>query len=257
MKQDSHFSFENEELSFYVTENIAVMKFKSNTIESLSHPDKTNHIISLLEWVEKDPVVRILMIINEPAAFDEESYNSFMKKIFVLDENGSLTRQVTSEKKVIRARQMNAFRTFISKMADYRKIYISCVQGTVVTPFFGASLTADFRFASDNMHFSLAHAKYGLHPSGALPFLLPRFVGQAKASELLFRCGNIPADEAKNIGIINEVFPSVEFERYCFDKAKNFCNLDPIAVRLTKRLIGTYKEELEHYFDFESKMIGF
>ena len=73
----------------------------------------------------------------------------------------------------------------ILRLIELKKITYIGLQGEVVTPFFGASLSFDFRFASRDMCFSLAHSQYGLHASGALPFFLPRFLQYSQAIEII------------------------------------------------------------------------
>ena len=149
------------------------------------------------------------------------------------------------------------YRSIILKISDYKKIVIFALNGCIVTPFFGASLAADFRFASEESGYCLAHFKYGLHPSGGLPFFLPRFVGQSKATEILFGGKNITAKDAFKLNIINKIFPVEDFENKCLEEATVLSKIDNSVVRLTKRLISSYHEELEKYFNIEGKMIGF
>ena len=162
-----------------------------------------------------------------------------------------------ADKRIMRARQMNTFRNFIMQMVDYRKLYIVGLQGCVVTPFIGTSLAADFRLATNDMKFSLAHIKYKLHPSGALPFFLERYVGHGKATEILLTGGEISAQEAYNLGMVNEILPKEDFENKCIEKAKKLCVLGPTCLRITKKLTYNFRDELERYFDIESKIVGF
>ena len=130
------------------------------------------------------------------------------------------------------------------------------LQGDVVTPFFGITLAAEFRFAHPGMRFVLAHSKLGLHPSGALPFFLQRYVGQSRASDILY-CGcEIEAVKAKEMGIINDVFDS-DFEKTSVQKALELGDMDGDVLRLTKKLNNAFVDNLEKYFDEESKLIGF
>ena len=256
MSKEKGFAFQNDEIRFYVDGNIAVMVFHSNTFETLSNMEKSGQILSVCDWIEQDPVINCLLVLNDEGAFDDTAYHSFMHGLSTVDESFT-QNHLTTEKKLVRARQMNTFRNFIMKMVEYKKLFIQGMQGNIVTPFFGMSLCADFRFAAQDMCFVLNHNKYGMHPTGALPFFLPRFVGQSKANEILFTCRDINSDKAKDQGLINEIFPNEGFEKLCIEEAKKMCCLDQNVLKLTKRFINNYHDELEKYFDNEARAIGF
>jgi enoyl-CoA hydratase/carnithine racemase len=256
MKNKETFNFENDEMAFYTDEAVAVLRFKTNMFENLSDWNKSRQILSIIDWVEKDPIIKVILIINNKEAFNEEAYKHYIDKLFVYSkEQGK--QIIDPDKRLLNARQMNTFRSFIMKMVGCKKIYIAGLQGDIVTPFFGASLSADFRYAAKDMVFNFANIKYGLHHAGALPFFLSRYVGQSKSIELLFRCDHLYAGEALNLGLINEIFDNGDFEQSCLEKAKSLCNINPMMVRLTKRLANNFTEELERYFNLESKLIGF
>ncbi|MCL5991504.1 MAG: enoyl-CoA hydratase/isomerase family protein [Bacteroidetes bacterium] len=256
MSKEKGFAFQNDEIRFYTDVNVAVMVFHSNTFETLSNMEKSGQVLSVCEWLEEDPVINCLLILNDEGAFDETAYDNFMLGLQTGEDSFS-QNHITTEKKLIRARQMNTFRNFIMKMVEYKKLFIQGLQGNIVTPFFGMSLCADFRFAAEDLRFVLNHNKYGMHPTGALPFFLPRFVGQSKATEILYTCRDINSEQALTSGIVNEIIPNEDFEKLCVQSAKNLCCLDPNVLKLTKRFINNYHDDLEKYFDIESKAIGF
>jgi enoyl-CoA hydratase/carnithine racemase len=251
------FEFENNELEFYIDESIAVIKFKENTFENFADMEKTGKLLDLLDWVEQDPLVHAVMIENTPEAFDEKSYERFMNVLLKRSADDMLTNIMSSDKKILRARQMNAFRNLITKIVDYQKIFIFALRGCIVTPIFGLSLSADFRFAADDLCFNLAHMKYGLHPSGALPFFLPRFLSQSRVREILYKGGKIHAREALDLLLINNIISNGEFEKRSVEEAKKIASIDPVVMRLTKKLTTNFSIELERYFDMESKLVGF
>jgi enoyl-CoA hydratase/carnithine racemase len=138
-------------------------------------------------------------------------------------------------------------------MFEFKKPIIMGLCGEVVTPFMGASLTADMRFCSENMYFSLSHMKYGLHASGALPFFIPKYVGQSKAAEILYKGGIIGAKEAAKLDLINDIFPVKDFENKCIIEAKKLCKINSSVLQSTRYLLNHYSEDLNKYLELESK----
>ena len=248
--------FETEDIKFYVHENIAVIRFKSDMYEKFSNLDTAEKILSMLDWVEQDPVVHALLIFNQPDSFDSESFARFAEKIIIQKVEDGFSLGVESNKKLLRSRMMNNLRNYIMKMANYKKVLISCIQGSIATPFFGAVLSNDFRFAAPDLRFDLNHRKNKMHPIGALPFYLPKFVGQGKTSEILLQKEEINAQEALSLGLINEILPETDFEFSCIRKAKEICSYDTRTMYLSKTLAYDYGQELDNYFDKETKLVG-
>ena len=127
------------------------------------------------------------------------------------------------------------------------------LQGSVVTPFFGASLAADLLFATEDMQFTLAHLKYGLHPTGALPYLLPKYIGVNKAKYYLYRGGHISSNEALSLGLINKVYSSNSFLNNCLSEIRSIITNDVEVLKITKKLININADEIIKYFEYESK----
>ena len=73
------------------------------------------------------------------------------------------------------------------------------------------TLYADLRFASDAAVFTTAFARRGLIAEHGISWLLPRLVGMANAADLLFSARRVGAIEAKEMGLVNRVFPHQSF----------------------------------------------
>ncbi len=257
MKTVRHLEFENEIVKYYVDDNTGVLKLKEKIFESFSNIDMGNLLQSFLEWIEQDKVVKALLVMNEPNAFSEKGYAAFMNQILQKDENNNFTGRVIPEMRVLRARQMNAFRNFITKIVNISKIVIFGLSGEIVTPFVGVAMAGDFRFAATGAFFSMAHLKYNVHPVGAAPFFLGRYAGQPKAMEILFDTKPLAAEQALELGLLNGIFDSVSFEEECVAKANYYAGFGSRLIELTKNLTYGIKKDLENYFAEESKLVGY
>jgi enoyl-CoA hydratase/carnithine racemase len=250
------FCVKTDEFQSYLKEDIAIIKIKCHVFDALTDLAESGKFISLLLLSERIPDVKALLILNEPGCMNEEEYDRFLHGIldrgiepYAPDETRGVVQRVD------RLREINILNRTISHLVDFKKISVMGLQGNIVTPFFGASLSMDFRYASEDMSVSLAHLKYGLHPSGALPFFLPRYVKHSKAIELLFRCDKIPADEALELGLVNRVLPGDDFENRCIQEIDKLCHLDTRVIHATKLLANFSRIELRNYFDIESALL--
>jgi 2-(1,2-epoxy-1,2-dihydrophenyl)acetyl-CoA isomerase len=106
------------------------------------------------------------------------------------------------------------------------------------------------------MFFSPAHCRHGLHPTGALPFFLPRYVGQGKAAEIILKGEPLGAADALELGLVTEVLPADDFERRCVKALQPWCEL-PGEVILSSKLLLNHANRigLKRYFDTEAALL--
>lgn len=83
---------------------------------------------------------------------------------------------------------------------------IAAVNGFALGGGFEMSMSCDFIFASKNAVFGLPEVKLGLIPGFGGTQRLARIVGERRAKELMFSGRNVNCEEAKNLGIVLEVF---------------------------------------------------
>ncbi len=250
------FSFENDEMVFYVEENIAVLRFKDNFLSKLSDIEKSGKIFTVFDWIEKDPIVNTLLLFNNEDSFSEKAYCSFMDEITKYDDNSG-KYNIIAEKKLYLTRQIHAARIIINKLINFEKNLIFCLKGNVSTLAFGISLVCDYRFAESSLVFSLPNKKYSLPPIGGLPFLLEKYIGHQETSKLMLEGKMIEAGEALELRILNEVFETENFEQECISKAKELLIKDDVFRKITKRLMNSFTKDLEDYFNYESKISGY
>ncbi|PIE00476.1 MAG: enoyl-CoA hydratase [Thiothrix nivea] len=85
------------------------------------------------------------------------------------------------------------------------KPVVASVSGAVAG--FGMSLLAacDLAVAADNTKFASAYCQLGISPDGGGTFFLPRLVGDKRAREIMFLGERLTAQEALQLGLVNQV----------------------------------------------------
>jgi len=253
MKRLTSFIFEDEDIKSYLENEILIVNIKKNAFEIGTDLAESAYLFEILDMAEKSPEVKAVFTYNNPGTFGDDEYEIFLKKIFKI-ENGNANKNFGDiEDQSLRIRQINILNHFINHSVNFKKILVMGLQGGVVTPFIGASLAADLRFASKDMQFSFAHLKYGLHPTGALPFLLPKHIGLSKSKYLLFRGGKINAQEALNMNLVNKVFDQENFLESSLNEIQDLIKHDNEILIITKKLFHINPEELQKYFEYETQ----
>ncbi len=255
MKTNNDFEFENKFLRSYIQGETAIIKILSNPYEIATNIELSNQLFNLISLADYSEAIHSLLIIPDLSCCDEESYHNFIKSIFTEEnpENHSL-KVKNSDNRTKRVKQINLLNRFILRLIDFKKISAIALQGSIVTPFIGVSLATDFRIASSDMHLSFAHVEHGVHPTGALPFFLPKFLTPSQSKEYLLMGGKISVDKALKLNLVNKVFEAIEFESKCIEYMNELNRINLNLVRSTKQLMYD-KQDLQNYFETESKLL--
>jgi enoyl-CoA hydratase/carnithine racemase len=118
------------------------------------------------------------------------------------------------------------------------KPVIASLNGTTAGAGACIALASDIRIASEEAKIAFLFVKVGL--SGAdmgAAYLLPRVVGLAKATELLYTGDFISAKEAEQIGLYNRVVPQEDLARVTAEFAERLANGPAFALAKTKEMI--------------------
>ena len=98
-------------------------------------------------------------------------------------------------------------------------------------------MACDIRLASEKAKFGQPEVGLGITPGFGGTQRLPRIVGVSKAMELILTAKTISAAEAKEIGLVSEVYPAEELMDKALELARAICANAPIAVAESKRCI--------------------
>ena len=129
---------------------------------------------------------------------------------------------------------------------------IAAVNGFAVGAGFCIAMQADLVLASDKAKFGMAFANVGLIPDLAGLYTLPRLVGLQRAKELVFTGRNVGADEAKEMGIVNQVVPHDELMAEAKKLAKRLADGPRVALRMAKNVMNdSINMTLEQLLDLE------
>ena len=245
-------TFESQNISCYVDGTIAIIKLKQNVFHEVIDFVNNEKFIHILSSINNNIRIKGLLVINEPGSLGRTEYEKLVTN-YLPDDESDITKSDILKMK--RSRGINVLRSIILKFVDFNKIIISCLSGDVVTPFFGLSLSANFRFATENMSYILAHRKFGSHPSGALPFFLKRYVNWSKQNEILYCRDEILAEEARDLGIIDKIFPEEKFEENCILELNKIIEKNKDSINKTRLLMRYPISDLIDYFDKETLFI--
>lgn len=113
---------------------------------------------------------------------------------------------------------------------------VAAVRGRALAGGCGLASACDLVFAASSARFGYPEVKIGFVPAMVLA-ILKRNVSEKRAFELLTRGAEINAEEAKQIGLVNQVFSDQKFDEDVNTYLNGFEKVSRSAVALTKTLL--------------------
>ena len=103
-----------------------------------------------------------------------------------------------------------AFRSGFACHWSLGKPVIAAINGAAAGVGLALACYADLRFAASGAKLTAAHGKLNLPAEFGLSWLLPRMIGVPRAMELLLTSRVFLAEEAQQMGLLNQVFPEAQ-----------------------------------------------
>ena len=148
---------------------------------------------------------------------------------------------------------MRVINELILKMTRLDKPIVAAVNGPATGAGANIALASDIIFMAKKAYICQIFVKRGLVPDFGGLYLLPRYVGMAKAKELLFTGDRVEGDEAVRLGIANR---SVELDDLLPEAtkfARKLASGPTVAIGLAKQGVHRGLESgLDAVLEFES-----
>jgi 2-(1,2-epoxy-1,2-dihydrophenyl)acetyl-CoA isomerase len=100
----------------------------------------------------------------------------------------------------------------ISEIRRAPKPFVAAVDGMAAAGGFGIAMCCDLVVASERASFEWAYFKTALSGAESSTFLLPRLVGFHRAMELALLNPRLTAEQARELGLVNRVWPVDTFD---------------------------------------------
>ena len=148
--------------------------------------------------------------------------------------------------------------SYLDAIRRAKKPIVAAVGGVAVGVGTTMLLHFDLVYAGESAQFQLPFVNLGLCPEAASSFLLPRLIGHLHASELLLLGELFSAAKAREIGLVNAVYPDSEVIDKAYIQAQKLAHQPPASVQLTKALLkrpiaedtaNTMAEEMTLFFE--------
>ena len=151
-----------------------------------------------------------------------------------------------------RKRSQKHRRTVVN-LYNVEKPVIAAVRGPAAGIGFSLALACDLIIASESAYFLAAFKNVGIPPDGGAVFFLTQYLGIARAKEIAYTARRIPAQEAKEMGLVTKVVPDEKLEQEAQSLAQDLASSATYALRLAKRMFQSmYVPTLEMLLEMEN-----
>ncbi|WP_185288730.1 enoyl-CoA hydratase/isomerase family protein [Chryseobacterium lactis] len=148
----------------------------------------------------------------------------------------------------------NGQNTLFNKIENLSKPVIAAVNGFALGGGLELAMACHIRYASENARLGLPEVTLGLIPGYGGTQRLPKLVGKGIANEMIFSAKMIPAQKAKEIGLVNEVYPIEELLTKTKELANTIAHNSPMAI--SKAINAVNLSDTDKGFETEIKYFG-
>jgi 2-(1,2-epoxy-1,2-dihydrophenyl)acetyl-CoA isomerase len=136
------------------------------------------------------------------------------------------------------ARLKGVYHPIINGLREMPKPVVAAVNGPAVGIGCSLALAADLITAAESAYFLLAFVNIGLVPDGGSTAFLPARVGYARAAEMAMLGERVPASQALDWGLVNQVVPDDELEAVSTALLDRLANGPTASYAGAKRLLN-------------------
>jgi enoyl-CoA hydratase len=173
-----------------------------------------------VQTVQNDPGVRVVVMLGAGS-------EAFVSGADISEFERTRTGTAGRDYDAMTARAFTA-------LQGLEKPLLASIHGFCIGGGAAIALTADLRYAADDALFAVPPARLGLgyHTAGIRTLI--RAVGFSEAADLLFTARSVTAQEARRIGLVNEVFDKGLLDERVDQIAHMIADNAPLTIRSAK-----------------------
>jgi len=216
-------------------------------------PELQEELLETLKRLKDDNATRVVVLTS---AIDR--YFMAGADIKAMGGEGGFDREnpATLERVAQMSRRSQAAFT---EVEHFSKPLIAAINGHALGGGCELALACDYRLMIDDGRSTIGQTEtsLGLIPGAGGTQRLPRLVGRARATEMIFESTRLKAPEAAGIGLINAALPAEGFQAAVLERARRLVHAAPIALRLAKEaLLAGFERPPGKGYEVEAENFG-
>lgn len=140
---------------------------------------------------------------------------------------------------------------------DLKQPVIGAINGHALGGGCELAQACDTRIAREGAKLGQPEINLGIMPGGGGTQRLPRLVGEGQAMRLILSGEIIDAEEAHDIGLVDEVLGEEDFEERVYELAGRMADKSPLALEFAKKAVkASSRMDLEQGIEHEAELFA-
>lgn len=216
-----------EFLTWNVEEGVAIVTIQRPPANALSK-GLIHEVDEMLTAVENDDTIRVIVLHGEGRFF---SAGADIKEFTEVSSGEEFSKLASNGQQVF------------ERLESYPKPVIASIHGAALGGGLELAMACHIRYVAEDAKLGLPELQLGLIPGFAGTQRLPRYVGVAKAAEMLFTSEPISGVEAVQWGLATRSFPVDDLLSNTIEIAKKIATKSPIALKATIEMLQYSKHK--------------
>ncbi|KON86816.1 enoyl-CoA hydratase [Sporosarcina globispora] len=178
---------------------------------------------AVLDEVENNEEIRVILIHGEGRFF---SAGADIKEFTTIESGEDFSNLATYGQDLF------------ERMEKFPKPIIAAIHGAALGGGLELAMGCHFRLVAENAKLGLPELQLGLIPGFAGTQRLPRYVGAARAAEMLFTSDPITGLEAVQYGLANHAYPEEQLLDNAYNMAKKIAKKSPGSIKAAIELLN-------------------
>ncbi|MCS0790489.1 enoyl-CoA hydratase [Cytobacillus firmus] len=178
---------------------------------------------AVLDEVENNEEIRVILIHGEGRFF---SAGADIKEFTTIESGEDFSSLATYGQDLF------------ERMEKFPKPIIAAIHGAALGGGLELAMGCHFRLVAENAKLGLPELQLGLIPGFAGTQRLPRYVGAARAAEMLFTSDPITGLEAVQYGLANHAYPEEQLLENAYGMAKKIAKKSPGSIKAAIELLN-------------------
>lgn len=210
-------------------ERVAELTFDRDDVRNaLTGTALVEDILMTLAWCQNTPAVSVLILTGAGKAFSAGGNIKQMR-----DRSGLFSGSVLE----IQEQYRRGIQRLPLAMEQIDIPVVAAINGAAIGAGLDLACMCDLRYAAEQAQLGETFLNLGIIPGDGGAWFLPRLIGPQRAAELIFSGRLLKADEARELGLLLEVWPAEELLPRVHELARRIAAQPPQALRLSKRLL--------------------
>ncbi|QPQ29714.1 enoyl-CoA hydratase [Lysinibacillus sp. JNUCC 51] len=229
-----------EFLSWKAEDGVAIITIARPPANALSR-GIIAEVNAVLDEVENDDTVRVLVLHGEGRFF---SAGADIKEFTEVTSGDEFSKLASNGQQVF------------ERVESFSKPIIAAIHGAALGGGLELAMSCHLRFVTESAKLGLPELQLGLIPGFGGTQRLPRYVGVAKAAEMMFTSEPISGTEAVQWGLANRAFTDEALLEETLKVAKKIAKKSPVALKAAIQTLQ-YAKHASFYEGIEAEAQSF